>query len=951
MIRMTRKGAAAVAVLALAAGAPELAYASPGQTPAPPGSAPAAQQAEGTRPAAQQPGARQPGGKLPEGWRITGAGADRHLVWTAPERVPMGDARVEFHAGDRVLGAPAPDKDQRTFRLPLGSAEVGPDDALKVLAGGRRLDQAGKAEAAERAPRDRRGTGPAPQAANPAPANPVDPGTKGRYRTVSGDYTLPSVKLPDFPRKVEMTATVVGPKDAPGKRPVALFLHGRHSTCYNAQNETGSWPCDTGFKPIPSHKGYLHDQRLLASQGYVTVSISANGINGQDHSIEDAGAQARSSLVRQHLARLAGWSANPASAPAALRKLPRADLDKVLLVGHSRGGEGVNRAALDSRYPAPADRDGYKGPVRWKIRGTVLIGPTIFGQNPAPDVPSVTLLPGCDGDVSDLQGQIYADGTRAVSRGKALQSSVYMVGANHNFFNTEWTPGQAVAPAWDDWDSDDTRDAVCAPGTRTRLTAKQQQTAGSTYIAAAARLFVVGDDKVRPLLDGSNRRAPSAGPAQVRTHAVGGNRVPAVLPSASTKVTGGRLCAQIDPDPAKACLPLEGSARSPHFAFWETAREPGRHAVAMNWNRAGTPLKVTPAKTFSVKGSESLALRVIVPQNSTGTKLDVRLTDAAGRKAHLGQVRIDGIPGTDRTTSAWAREVRVPLKAAVRAGLDLRKAASLELTPRTGSGKAWLMDAWGWRPGTPAAGTAKMPRVDLGRLTVKEGDSGSRTFRVPVKITGHGSGQVRVFVQDAETGATTARTVTVKPGSQAVDVPITVEGNTRFAYDSARSAFVKAVRGVAVGAHSGGVLVRNDDPMPKISVAPVADKVTEGQALSWRVKLSEAADVELYGIAFKLLPATGGTELSTRDVDPTWLDAQFGTPPTPEVPLSRLWEGDAYLPVMFAAGALTADVTVPTVTDSVAETDETLRLQEIVHDAEWNPIEGDIHTGTVRDTP
>lgn len=222
---------------------------------------------------------------------------------------------------------------------------------------------------------------------------------------------------------------------------------------------------------------------------------------------------------------------------------------------------------------------------------------------------------------------------------------------------------------------------------------------------------------------------------------------------------------------------------------------------------------------------------------------------------------------------------------------------------------------------------------------------------MPVKITGHGSGQVRVFVQDAETGATTARTVTVKPGSQAVDVPITVEGNTRFAYDSARSAFVKAVRGVAVGAHSGGVLVRNDDPMPKISVAPVADKVTEGQALSWRVKLSEAADVELYGIAFKLLPATGGTELSTRDVDPTWLDAQFGTPPTPEVPLSRLWEGDAYLPVMFAAGALTADVTVPTVTDSVAETDETLRLQEIVHDAEWNPIEGDIHTGTVRDTP
>ncbi len=33
----------------------------------------------------------------------------------------MGDARVEFHAGDRLLGRPAADPDGHTFRLPSGT--------------------------------------------------------------------------------------------------------------------------------------------------------------------------------------------------------------------------------------------------------------------------------------------------------------------------------------------------------------------------------------------------------------------------------------------------------------------------------------------------------------------------------------------------------------------------------------------------------------------------------------------------------------------------------------------------------------------------------------------------------------------------------------------------------------------------------------------------------------
>jgi hypothetical protein len=39
-----------------------------------------------------------------------------------------------------------------------------------------------------------------------------------------------------------------------------------------------------------------------------------------------------------------------------------------------------------------------------------------------------------------------------------------MVGANHNYFNSEWTPGEAVAPARDDFRTDPEQpDPVCAP--------------------------------------------------------------------------------------------------------------------------------------------------------------------------------------------------------------------------------------------------------------------------------------------------------------------------------------------------------------------------------------------------------------------------------------------------------------------------------------------------------
>ncbi|ALG13980.1 alpha/beta hydrolase family protein [Kibdelosporangium phytohabitans] len=857
------------------------------------------------------------------GFTVSGS----QLVWRSPAPLPVGDSAVEFWDGDRMLGRARPSADHRTFTLTATSA-VNPRE-LSVRSSGRRLD----------ASEPLRPMQSKPPATPPAalPAAPADPGKPGPFRTASGEYTLDSVKLPEYPQPVEMQANVIAPVGAPGKRPVALLLHGRHSVCYKpGEPDSGPfvWPCPAGTKSIPSYRGYLQAQQLLASQGYVTVSISANGINAQDGATADQGAQGRSSLVRQHLAKWADWAgAGRGTAPDVVQNAPVPDMSNVLLMGHSRGGEGVNRAAMDSLTPPPGDT-GYNGPVLWNIRGTLLIGPTIFGHDPVPDVPSATILPGCDGDVSDLQGQMFVDATRGVSRGAALHSALYVVGANHNFFNTEWTPGQAEAPAQDDFWSQDP-DAVCTPGTPTRLTAAQQQNVGATYIAAAAQVFVGGDQRVLPLLDGSGVSAPSAAPARVLSHAIGGARGSFVTPSQATTTSGkAQLCRIVTPDTASACAEQQGFRSQTHYVrLWGVDDDPDRFAVKLSG--AGT---IHPERPVSLAGARNLALRLVVPPNSTGNEFDVAVTDVHGRKATLGSVSLDGLPSTDRTSTQWAQEVRVPLPPR---GIDLRQVAALDLTPTSGPGEAVLIDAHGWAPGLPDPRPVSLPRIDLGELSVQEGDSGTRTYEVPVKVTGNGTGAVRLFLSNDDREVTT-KLETIRPGQQSIKFPVDVTGNTRWSFDQSKQLLAKAVRGTVVGRYTGGLTVLNDDPEPVLTVAPANAETEEGGVLKWTVTSSAVADSALTRSG-ALSPEVQGQELSTVDVDPQWFKEHSPEDPLPARPLSevRLW-----LSLSVEPGRLTTEFTIPTVADQEVEPTESVRVKM----SAWPPSGNSLDfTGTVTD--
>ncbi|MDD9204931.1 hypothetical protein PU560_00460, partial [Georgenia sp. 10Sc9-8] len=108
-----------------------------------------------------------------------------------------------------------------------------------------------------------------------------------------------------------------------------------------------------------------------------------NAVNSNDNQLAiDWGATARGGLILSHLDLLA--EANAGDAPALDPVLAgRLDLDHVGLMGHSRGGEGVVRAALMNE----AREEPYG------IESVLPLAPVAYGRSTLPDVPTYTVLP------------------------------------------------------------------------------------------------------------------------------------------------------------------------------------------------------------------------------------------------------------------------------------------------------------------------------------------------------------------------------------------------------------------------------------------------------------------------------------------------------------------------------------------------------------------------------
>lgn len=546
-----------------------------------------------------------------------------------------------------------------------------------------------------------------PAAANPvvpavpaAPAAP-DPSGFGRHKTVTATYNLGdrAFRVKGFNGPIELTGVVHHPERPAGKRfPLVVFLHGRHVTCGKSGDDvTATWPCKNGYKPIQSYRGYDYVGRRLASHGYVVVSISANGINAADGSNRDDGMTARGQLIQKHLDLWKNW-ATKGGAPFGTRFRNAIDFTRVGTMGHSRGGEGVVR-----NYQINAAQGSPYG-----IRAVLPLAATDFQRRVPTGVAMATVLPYCDGDVSDLQGVHYYDDARYRLAGDpAPKHTVTVFGANHNYFNTAWSPGSRTPGAMDDWIGP--RDSACHPSSRTRLSEEAQRNVGRAYLMGFFRHYLGGERAFGPLWRGETAPPPSAGSAKVLVsyHAPANRRrdVNRFLREAHqrTNALGGAVTARAlrlnelcgGAEPVRATCTLRNSpdhyVSEPHRA---ARGGPAGMTILMNgWQSPQSALvNEIPAASGDVSGYRALSFRAAQdftdPRNPKDRvqNLHVTLTDATGHRTsvpvapYAAALAYPPQPGRDYDVIPHflLNQVRVPLSAFTGADLHNIRSVTLE---------------------------------------------------------------------------------------------------------------------------------------------------------------------------------------------------------------------------------------------------------------------------------
>ncbi|HSN71060.1 MAG TPA: hypothetical protein VLT59_06100, partial [Steroidobacteraceae bacterium] len=226
-----------------------------------------------------------------------------------------------------------------------------------------------------------------------------------------------------------------------GPFPIVLIVHGNHAM------EDYSDP------------GYAYLGELLASRGIITASVDQNFINSaissyvqfwKDRPGLEEENDARAWLLLEHLQLWREWNDEPGNPFQG-----KVDMDRIALIGHSRGGEAVGIAAafnsLD-RYPDDASVDFDYG---FNLRGVIAIAP-VYGQyeprerpTPIRNVDYFTIHGDLDGDVQSFEGMGQYSRTTFDDDDYHFRAALYVVGANHGQFNTTW--GDVDTWAFDAW--------------------------------------------------------------------------------------------------------------------------------------------------------------------------------------------------------------------------------------------------------------------------------------------------------------------------------------------------------------------------------------------------------------------------------------------------------------------------------------------------------------------
>ena len=227
---------------------------------------------------------------------------------------------------------------------------------------------------------------------------------------------------------VRLNGVIAVPAEGDGPFPVVMIIHGTHPGCPEVEKGVDRWPCDPAVEQR-NYSGFAYLASALAAQGYIVLAPNFNAEHtfGFGEPTPDERLTQVFDLHLQGLAEAAAGGANGFGVDLA----GRADLGRLALFGHSRGGGSA--VGLANNPELMAASRGY-GPAA----GVLLIAGATAALDPWSSVsaPLATILAACDGDVTDQAGQFFFEGPRLAPDQTEWAASAWLERANHNSFNT-----------------------------------------------------------------------------------------------------------------------------------------------------------------------------------------------------------------------------------------------------------------------------------------------------------------------------------------------------------------------------------------------------------------------------------------------------------------------------------------------------------------------------------
>lgn len=244
------------------------------------------------------------------------------------------------------------------------------------------------------------------------------------HQTVHGRYEF-AASVPGLDELSQVEALYWAPDNQVEQaHPIVFLLHGNHGTC-RVNGGDACIEAASCSEIVDNAGGYDYLGQTLAAKGYIAVSLNANAHNCRPGFITE-----RAELILLHLEKWRSWQDGTQSFPGEENLAAIADLGRVGLFGHSRGAEAVVSAT--QLLAERRDLFSYVDDV-----SVISLAPTDINEQPIVNASLLMVLPGCDGDVTNLSGQDIWNRSVLQERSHDLYQ-VVIPRASHNLFNREW---------------------------------------------------------------------------------------------------------------------------------------------------------------------------------------------------------------------------------------------------------------------------------------------------------------------------------------------------------------------------------------------------------------------------------------------------------------------------------------------------------------------------------